>query len=137
MAPGDAVRFEVQRILHQVYRKLKKIKVEVVPATKEGIETMESRYLRTARRLFALTETRKEDKVYVEKRKVGYGIHHGIDDISAIIIIDATEQEYYELSYAEIAAASSLFLAILPSINLILKIPTLKTLAFNRKIRNN
>jgi hypothetical protein len=137
MTPDDAVRFEINRILHQVYHKLKKIKIQVIPTAEEAIETLEQKYLKTAWRLFSLTEKRKEDKIYVEKKKIGYGIHHGIDNLSAIIIIDATEQEYYELSYAEIAAASSLFLALLPSINLILKIPTLKTLAFNGKIRDN
>lgn len=137
LSPDDAVRFEIKRILHQVYHKLKKIKIQVIPTTKEAIATLERRYSKTAWRLLALTEKRKEDKIYVEKKKIGYGIHHGIDNISALIIIDATEEEYYELSYAEIAAASSLFLALLPSIKLILKIPTLKTLAFNGKIRDN
>jgi hypothetical protein len=109
----DAIRKEVYKTLCKVYKRYRKIQIFVMELTKDNLLTLEpSLYTRVKSRWDEIM-AEGEDIGYVEEdTSIGIAIHRGTEGLSSVIIIDATRQEQYELSNAELAAASTLFVAV-------------------------
>lgn len=98
----------VRDILVMAYERYGNIEIHVIPLVEEEICALGPRLGALVR----LTDEEGDISTVDERnRAVGIAIHHGEDGLSSAIVIDATK-ERYEVSLAEICAASTLFVSI-------------------------
>lgn len=103
--PAEEVRLAVKRVLLSAYGEHPKIRVHIVPCTPDGIKSLGD----TAAALVQL-ELDSENDVTIIKKNFGIAIHHGEGGLSSVIVLEAFAG--YQLSIAEICAASILFVAV-------------------------
>ena len=106
---AEAIRRAVRDILTVAYGRYEDIVIHVIPLVEEKIDALEPR-------LGAMVRLAGEEgdisTVDEKNRAVGIAIHHGEGGLNTAIVIDATKKERYEVSLAEICAASTLFVSI-------------------------
>ncbi len=104
---ADKIREVVRDLLQKVYYHYPEIKILVLPLTEAGMSALGERLAGPIRLLW----NEGVDLTQVECGTVGIGIHHGTEDLSTMIIIDGTAGNY-EVSNAEICAASNFFISL-------------------------
>lgn len=106
---GGQIRTLVRDALNNVYFDFENIDTYVIPFDDNDINQLDPKLVSLIHKVDA--ENRDEEVNTIEQKTVGIAMHHGTGGIATVIIIDATKEKY-EISPAEIAAASMLFLAV-------------------------
>lgn len=116
----DAIRGEVHKTLCEVYKRYLKIKIYVMELTEGNLTSLEPTLYSRIKRRWDEAVHEGEDVGYVEEDiPIGIAVHRGTEGLSTAIIIDASQQKNYELSNAELAAASTLFVAVSSNISIL------------------
>lgn len=108
----DTIRLLVKDILIKSYANLPRVKIHVIPTTEKGFASLGHKLAAFVRPLAMENRT----LTTIENKTIGICIISGTGDLSSVIIIDTTNQNY-EISDAEICLAGTFFVSIATSIH--------------------